>query len=1464
MERSDNDDDDIPQFGGASMEDQQVPEPEVNMDQMENHVDNFPAHMFTLQLHQTHSFKQFNQTLAQEFSYTAKLRTAIQDNNLYLGSILAELTHLFEVLLLEISYNYENHDLVRVYISHAQETGCNIIVGPEYLGDMTTQKIMDAITRVVRSNNFIPADQALNINVAAVKNLAGESRVAINNVWQDLKRKNCLIHIMNEDHLCLPRAIAVALARLHHKQDPTNTQKKKLYECMRKRDSVRKSFNKKSLFSHSSLQKRTALQYMKKADIPFHKAGLVTDVHLYERALGVGINIISARGNNKKLYAANSCHADTIYLYHIDEYGTGSGHYAVINKMNALLGRSYYCSSCDVGFNNNTGHSCFVWCNLCGSNTCIQQNNTVRCDVCNAPCRSANCLARHKAANPKNNNTSKCSKMFFCPHCQVSLKDKKNNRAVSLHVCGESYCKNCQLYYMPEQEHLCYMRATPTYEHSLLEGEWPKRFIFYDFESMQDAEGGVHIPNLVVCHTICEWCENETLVKHTSTCSSCGSRCANCSKLNKRKTFFENPPCEECGKREKIFKGEDTVEQFCQWLIHPQHKKMIAFAHNARAYDNYFIYNYLVNNSIKPDILFQGSKIMYCKIHNGIQMTFLDSLNFLPMALSQLPKSFGLDTLKKGYFPHLYNAKNIIQHEENTVLPHLPPLSYYDPDMMSAVNREKFMTWYEANYSKPFDFHQELLEYCRSDVNILLCACWKFREQVMDSTEVDPFNYVTIASLCMGIFRTNFLPETWSVLLPEHADSTCDHEWSCHCTWTLARKVSGNADIEVCQHDIWSPISEQQQSVVKSKFVSSPIALPPPHGYSNKDNYSKQALQWLHVFKTQYKHPISIQTAQHAEGEKKVIYQRAGRQFYYKLDGFFLDATGLPHAVEFYGCWWHGCPRCYPRDRNKLVINNRNMSQRYLDTTLKETTLKQLGYTLHTKWACAFEMDVKQSPHLQSLIAQLDIQDPINLRDCFYGGRTNALKLYHMFPPAEIGKWLDICSLYPFVLKYMMYPLGHPVKITSDFLPLMEIECNQSPETTCQYTNCKGTHLKLPYFGVYSVKVLPPRNLYHPVLPLRCNGKLMFPLCYTCAEQQQNGHVCSCTSEKRAIKNTYLSPELEVAVNMGYTILSTYEVLHWSQTTTLDQSTGEGGLFTNYINTFLQFKAEASGFPPHMCTEEQKEQYIEDYAEHEGVHLDKKNIKKNPGLRSLAKLCLNSFFGKFGQRTNMKKSLFLTDFNAYLQIVTDYSKKLCDFHVLPKNMMLVEYSNAIEFQEVDVKTNVIISAFCTSWARLELWKAMHKLQKRVMYHDTDCVIFSVSPDQYSLPTGEYLGDWTNELTCDKLNCKGCEAGHHIVEFVSCGPKNYALKLSCGQVIIKVKGFSLNFNASQVINFDSMKQVLLAWQNKLPSPEMITVKGMILRNKYEGIIYTKQVSKQYGLVYTKRVVNNAFETVPYGY
>ena len=78
-----------------------------------------------------------------------------------------------------------------------------------------------------------------------------------------------------------------------------------------------------------------------------------------------------------------------------------------------------------------------------------------------------------------------------------------------------------------------------------------------------------------------------------------------------------------CGNREVIFHGQNTVREFCAWLFSKQHANITVIAHNARAYDAYFIYNYLLTQSITPEIIFRGSKIMYCKVGRGLNIKIL-------------------------------------------------------------------------------------------------------------------------------------------------------------------------------------------------------------------------------------------------------------------------------------------------------------------------------------------------------------------------------------------------------------------------------------------------------------------------------------------------------------------------------------------------------------------------------------------------------------------------------------------------------------------------------------------------------------------------------------------------------------------------------------------------------------------------------------------------------------------------
>ncbi len=536
------------------------------------------------------------------------------------------------------------------------------------------------------------------------------------------------------------------------------------------------------------------------------------------------------------------------------------------------------------------------------------------------------------------------------------------------------------------------------------------------------------------------------------------------------------------------------------------------------------------------------------------------------------------------------------------------------------------------------------------------------------------------------------------------------------------------------------------------------------------------------------------------------------------------------------------------------------MDVRLVETLKKQSRLDAQGFKVHTMWACDWARLLKGDAEAKRYVDSLELVDPIDIRDAYFGGRTNAIVLLKSLLLPEKAGYDDFCSLYPFVLKYRRYPVGHPVRITSDFKAPCREACIGAK---CPLIACKGWHWRIPYFGLMKLRVAPPRSLRFPVLPVHCNGKLMFPLCSTCT-QRESQDPCQCSDKARSLMHTWTTCEIEVALDAGYEIVHIFEVLHWVETEEIDPATGLGGLFTEYINTFLRLKAEASGYPAHAETPAQRVDYVESFLRHEGVAMNAACIRKNPGLRSIAKLALNSFYGKFGQRTNMRKCAFLRTAKDIYRFLTDYSKIIKDFHVLNGQLVCMEYTAGEEFVEVDGKTNVAVAAFCTSYARLHLWYILSRLGSRVIYHDTDSVIYTYGPDQYVPDKGQFLGQLTDELECKEVGCPGCVAGHWIVEFVSCGPKNYAYKLNSGEVVCKVRGFSLNFSASQVVNLDSMRQALVAWKSHGESPPLVTVKTMILRDKYTAVVYSRRMSKTYGVVYNKRVVDDDYNTVPYGY
>lgn len=290
--------------------------------------------------------------------------------------------------------------------------------------------------------------------------------------------------------------------------------------------------------------------------------------------------------------------------------------------------------------------------------------------------------------------------------------------------------------------------------------------------------------------------------------------------------------------------------------------------------------------------------------------------------------------------------------------------------------------------------------------------------------------------------------------------------------------------------------------------------------------------------------------------------------------------------------------------------------------------------------------------------------------------------------------------------------------------------------------------------------------------------------------------------------------------------------------------------------------------PENIKTEKEINAYIQDYFENEGILLDKVSIKKNAGLRSISKLALNSFYGKFGQKNNMKKTKFVSDLGDMYNIFSDPTKEITDFHIMNENIMEIEFQNAHDFESLSFNSNILVASFCTSHARLKLWKYLHRIGARIIYFDTDSIIFIVYGEKngdFIPELGTFLGEFTNELSCKEIcgSKHGCE-GHFIKEIVCAGPKNYAYRLNTGEHFCKVRGFSLNYSNSKILNFETMKKCIYSWING-EHDDVITVKTEIRRDKHEPKVYSREIRKNYGVVYDKRkVLKDKMTTVPFGY
>ena len=426
----------------------------------------------------------------------------------------------------------------------------------------------------------------------------------------------------------------------------------------------------------------------------------------------------------------------------------------------------------------------------------------------------------------------------------------------------------------------------------------------------------------------------------------------------------------------------------------------------------------------------------------------------------------------------------------------------------------------------------------------------------------------------------------------------------------------------------------------------------------------------------------------------------------------------------------------------------------------KRDTIKNAGYNHVSTYECQLTRNKDFQKFAKNFTQE--IVEPLNPRDAFYGGRTNATKLLYNFKENECGRYVDFCSLYPTVQYYQKYPIGHPTKIFN-------------PE---KYDKS--------WYGLIKCKVVPPRKLYHPVLPQRIKvdnyEKLIFTLCKRCAETR-NQNKCKHSDNERSFIGTWTTDEVNEAIKKGYKVLETYEVWNFDKTS--------DDLFKGYIRRFMKIKLESSKYD--FKTKEEETNFKLKIKE--SLDIDIEKFEFNAGLRSISKLCLNSLWGKFGQRSNMSQTKYVTEVSEFYEILLDDKLGNKNFQFINDDMVQMTYNFKDQFVDNSNNTNIYIACFTTSHARLMLYNKLDYLKEKVLYLDTDSIIY-VDDCTKTVKTGDMLGDMTDELS-----------GKGITNFVSTGPKSYSFKYGDNDEKSAIKGFTLNHENSSILNHNSMSKIV---------------------------------------------------------
>ena len=226
------------------------------------------------------------------------------------------------------------------------------------------------------------------------------------------------------------------------------------------------------------------------------------------------------------------------------------------------------------------------------------------------------------------------------------------------------------------------------------------------------------------------------------------------------------------------------------------------------------------------------------------------------------------------------------------------------------------------------------------------------------------------------------------------------------------------------------------------------------------------------------------------------------------------------------------------------------------------------------------------------------------------------------------------------------------------------------------------------------------------------------------------------------------------------------------------------------------------------------------------------------------------------------------DYNTLIKHFINNNKIIPQtWNIINEDCVELRYTEDVDMIIESDYISEITAVFTTANARIRLYKMMDWLDpSQLAYCDTDSVIFLYdetnpnhkNPYIHTLPDGLEFGSgpgqWEDEF----------DGKDYIEELVIGGAKSYSYKTAYGctkkgKVVVKQKGITLDRANDDVVNFETMKNMVLN-HSEIKSKERHQFKW----DSNTKDIITKYISRSIKSTIKEKRTIDGFDTLPFGY